>query len=227
MKTFLTIFLIIHIACGMISLILGFMSMLNTKGGKRHRLTGKIFFFAMTGVFITATVIALIKSLAFLFMVGFFSYYLACSGYRSLYLKKLHVSQKPQAIDWTISLIGIGAGIGLIIFSYGWFITRGGWGLVPLAFGTFCLLTGIKDIRKYYVAPTTKTHWIVSHGTKMGGSFAASLTAFIVTNVQLPQYGWVLWILPGVLIGFWIRQLLKPYSPSKNNTNIPRPIVEN
>ncbi|MEO6930299.1 MAG: hypothetical protein ABI151_01655, partial [Chitinophagaceae bacterium] len=181
MKTFLTIFLIIHITCGMIALILGFMSMLNSKGGKRHRLTGKFFFYSMTGVFITATVIALIKSLAFLFMVGFFSYYLACSGYRSLHLKKLHLSQKPQALDWIISIIGIGAGLGLILFSYSWFMTRGGWGMVPLAFGTFCLITGLKDIQKYYQPPAYKTHWIVSHGSKMGGSFAASLTAFIVT----------------------------------------------
>lgn len=213
MKTFLTIFLIIHIACGMTALVLGFMSMRNSKGGKRHRLTGKIFFFAMTGVFVTATIIALIKGLAFLFMVGFFSYYLACSGYRSLYLKKLHLAQRPKLLDWLISTIGVLAGIGLIVFSYGWFINRGGWGMVPLAFGTFCLVTGVQDIRKYYTGPAYKTQWIVSHGTKMGGSFAASLTAFIVTNVQLPQFGWVLWILPSVLVGIWIGRLVKPYSP--------------
>lgn len=215
MKTTLTILLIIHIAAGMISLLVGFLSMMNTKGGKRHRLTGKIFFVSMSFVFATATAIALIKGLSFLLMVGFFSYYLACSGYRSLYLKKLHMGQKPVALDWIISIIGVVAGAALIVFSFTWFMTRGGWGIVPFAFGSFCIALGIKDIKKYYIAPTNKSHWITSHGTKMGGSFAASLTAFVVTNIQLPQFGWVLWILPGVVVGIWINRLLKPYAPKK------------
>jgi len=215
MKTALTILLIIHIASGMISLVVGFLSMLNRKGGKRHRLTGKIFFVAMTFVFLTATAIALIKGLSFLLMVGFFSYYLACSGYRSLHLKKLHPGNRPVLLDWFISVIGIIAGAALIVFSYTWFVSRGGWGIVPLAFGTFCIALGVGDVRKYYKTPEHKLHWILSHATKMGGSFAASLTAFVVTNIQVPQYGWVLWILPGVLVGMWISRLSKPYAPKK------------
>jgi uncharacterized membrane protein len=215
MKTALTIFLIIHIASGMISLIVGFLSMLNKKGGKRHRLTGKIFFIAMSFVFLTATAIALIKGLSFLLMVGFFSYYLACSGYRSLHLKKLHLGERPASLDWIISIIGVIAGAALIIYSYTWFVGRGAWGLVPLAFGTVCITMGVGDIKKYYKKPEHKLHWILSHASKMGGSFAASLTAFVVTNVEVPKYGWILWILPGVLVGLWITRLSKPYAPEK------------
>src|SRR5215831_12712253 len=106
MKTALSIALIIHIISGLIALTTGFIAMMTTKGGKRHRSVGKIFFYAMTGVFITATFISIGKNLVFLFMVGFFSYYLACAGYRRIHLKKLHLGQKPAFIDWVVSGIG-------------------------------------------------------------------------------------------------------------------------
>lgn len=213
MATFVTtlILLIVHIISGFLALITGFLSMINRKGGNRHRLTGKLFFAGMTGVFVTSTAISLIKNNPFLLMVGFFSYYLACSGYRALYLKKLHLKQKPRWIDWLISGSGVVFGIGLMVFSIDWFITRGAWGTVPLLFGGFCLLNAVTDIRRFFVAPTDKQHWLVTHGSRMGGSFAATVTAFIVVNFSIGNFTWVLWVLPGVLIGIWIGRVIRPY----------------
>lgn len=211
MKQLLLITLIIHIVTGFLALVTGFVSMLNSKGGKRHRLTGKIFFIAMTGVFISATVIAVAKSEAFLLMVGFFSYYLACSGYRSLYLKKLHLGQKPAWLDWLISTVGVAAGAALVWFSFYWFRDRGAWGMVPLTFGLFCMINGVQDIRSYFVPPKDKLSRLIKHGARMGGSFAATFTAFIVVNVQIGSFTWILWILPGVLVGLWIRNILRGY----------------
>jgi uncharacterized membrane protein len=214
MATALKVMLILHILCGLTALITGFISMLNRKGGKNHRLTGKIFFTGMTGVFITATFISIVKSLGFLFMVGFFSYYLACSGYRILYLKKLHLKQKPKVLDWLINSVGVLAGLALVIFSIHWFSSLGAWGTVPLSFGSFCLISGVQDVRSFFIPPNNKQHWIRTHGIRMGGSFAATVTAFTVVNVNIGSYNWVLWILPGVLIGIWaaknIRQYLRP-----------------
>jgi hypothetical protein len=211
METTLHIFLIIHIIAGFLSLITGFISMLNRKGGKQHRLTGKLFFWGMTGVFITSVVIALLKGLAFLLMVGFFSYYLAASGYRSLYLKKLHLDQKAGWPDWLISSIGILSGAALVIFSVGWFIHRGAWGFVPLAFGTLILVTGISDMIVFVRKTNDKQRWIVTHGGRMGGSFAATVTAFIVVNLNIGEMTWILWILPGVLVSIWISVAIRNY----------------
>lgn len=211
MKLFLHIMLIIHIFSGITALITGFISMLNRKGAKRHRLTGKIFFAGMTGVFISATIIAVIKGLAFLFMVGFFSYYLACSGYRILHLKKLHLAQKPKWIDWLISGTGILAGLGLMVFSIKWFGERGAWGSVPLAFGVFCVLNGMLDLRNFFIPPKSKQHWLITHGSRMGGSFTATFTAFVVVNVNIGNLTWILWILPGALVGIWINKILRIY----------------
>ena len=211
MVTLLHSMLILHIICGFVSLVCGFISMINKKGARLHRLTGKIFFTGMTGVFITATFISIVKNIPFLFMVGFFSYYLTCSGYRVLYLKKLHMSQRPAFTDWLISCTGIISGLALTAFSFIWFMQRGMWGMVPLSFGVFCFLSGVKDIRRFYKRPANKQHWFFTHGARMGGAFAATVTAFIVVNVHIGSFSWLLWILPGVLIGLWTGRILKGY----------------
>lgn len=209
MQFFLTATLFIHIFCGSAALITGFISMLNSKGGKQHRLTGKIFFAGITGVFISATIISIAKQLAFLFMVGFFSYYLACSGYRILRLKKLQ--QQAKAVDWVISISAVVAGLALVVFSITSFMQRGAWGAVPLTFGIFCLVNGLQDIRSYITPAVNKQYRIRKHGARMGGAFAATLTAFIVVNVNIGSSSWVLWILPGVLTGIWISRAIRSY----------------
>ena len=211
MTSLLKIILILHIISGFTSLTCGLLSMLNKKGARKHRLTGKIFFYGMTGVFVTASFLAIAKNIPFLFMVGFFSYYLTCSGYRALYQKKLHLQQQPVLLDWIISITGIVAGLALATFSYFWFTQRGMWGTVPLAFGIFCFISGWKDIRHFYKRPVDKQHWFFTHGGRMGGAFAATVTAFIVVNVQIGSMSWLLWVLPGVLIGFWISVILRRY----------------
>ncbi|MEI6947400.1 hypothetical protein V9K67_09430 [Paraflavisolibacter sp. H34] len=215
MATLTSTLLLLHIVSGFLALVTGFLSMGNRKGGRRHRLTGKLFFAGMTGVFLTATALSLVKQIPFLFMVGFFSYFLACSGYRALYRKQAHLGQKAKGLDWLISGSGVLFGLGLLLFSLGWFQQRGAWGLVPFTFGSVCLAHGLMDIWGYFVRPGDKQHWLLTHGARMGGSFAAALTAFIVVNFSLGSFTWVLWILPGLLVGVWIGRLLKPYKRKK------------
>jgi hypothetical protein len=45
----------------------------------------------------------------------------------------------------------------------------------------------------------------------MGASFAATITAFIVVNVNIGAYNWVLWVLPGVLTGIWISRAIRSF----------------
>lgn len=209
MSVFLQTLLIIHVASGFAALSTGFMSMLNQKGGKIHQLTGKIFFSGMSGVFMTAVILSGLKSNPFLFMVGFFSYYLTCSGYRALYLK--NHSNQPLWIDWLINGTGLVFSVGLIVFSLSWFQSRGIWGFVPLTLGMFCLIIAVKDTFSFYQPqqqPYTLSR-LISHGSRMGGAFAATVTAFIVVNFTFGNATWLLWILPGVLIGIWIRKTIQ------------------
>lgn len=213
MKMFVTVMLVLHVISGTVALGTGFLSMFNRKGGKTHSITGRVFFWAMTSVFITAISISIIKNLQFLFLVGFFSYYLTCSGYRSIYLKKLHLKQKAGWVDWLIGYAGLLFGVGLLIFSFIGFVNHGRlFSIVPAVFGGISVFFAYRDILQFYIRPKEKTHWIVSHGMKMSGAFTAAITAFIVVNIQIQQQ-WILWILPAAVIptatSIYIRKLLK------------------
>lgn len=206
------VFLYIHIAAGTAALTTGTLSMINRKGGKAHSVTGLIFFWAMVFVFITAVYMSLVKSNWFLFVTGCFSFFMAASGYRSLYLKKLHLGQKPAWVDW---LVG-GSGIlfaGAMYYLAFLFLPGNSFGIVPAVFGSICLLFAINDLRKFFKKGHLKTQWINSHAIRMGGAYTATLTAFLVVNVRF-QPNWILWVLPSAImppvISFVLRGYLRP-----------------
>ena len=106
----------IHITAGAFALITGLIAMLSLKGGKRHRLNGKIYFWSMAVVFVTSIHMAFYKDNMFLAFIAFFSFQSAFGGYRILYLKKLHQGQKAERIDKVAIIIGALASIGMLGF---------------------------------------------------------------------------------------------------------------
>ena len=100
--------------CGFASLFLALCAMLTSKGQAKHRKFGKLFFYSMTGIFVTAIPLSLIKNNLFLFLIALFSYYLAFTGWR--YAK--NKEGKPakfyfiiNGVMLTVSLLMIGMGI--------------------------------------------------------------------------------------------------------------------
>ena len=74
------ILLPIHIISGVIALASAVSALSFKKGKNRHILSGRIFFWAMLGIFITATPMSIINENIFLVFVAIFSFYLAFSG---------------------------------------------------------------------------------------------------------------------------------------------------
>jgi uncharacterized membrane protein len=203
--------LVLHIAGGTIALISGLVAMFTLKGSKIHRLAGKIYFWAMTAVFIGALFTAIGHHKDFLLMVAFFSYYMTVRGYRILSLKKLHQGQKAIALDWIITSVS-GLFLLALICWGGWGIFNGvNIGIVAIAFGTLGMTFLISDVRSFISPPKEKMHWWYGHISSMGGSYISAVTAFIVVNIQLPQFQWVLWILPGIIGGIIIGRTIKKY----------------
>ena len=209
-ERFLTLMLVVHISGGTTALVSGLVAMLAIKGSKIHRLAGKIYFFGMTAVFVGAVIVAIGHQKDFLLMVGFFSYYMTVRGYRVLFLKKLSLGQKPHLLDWLI--ISVSGIFILALLGWGtWGIFRGSaMAIVPLTFGGIGTSFLIGDVRKFFTPPQEKMHWWYGHISSMGGSYISAVTAFVVVNIQLPQFQWVLWILPAaigsVIIGSTIRK---------------------
>ena len=98
MKLFLTLILIAHIAAGFTALFTGLIAIWAVKGGKTHILSGRIYYYAMVLVAITAVLLAVFKSLTFLFSIAVFSFYLTFTGYRSVKYK----SGDAKLLDWLV-----------------------------------------------------------------------------------------------------------------------------
>lgn len=198
MHQFLIAVLVMHITGGTIALFAGLSAIVTPKGGKSHRLAGKTYFWAMTGVFVSALILAIAHDNHFLLMVGFFSYYMVVRGYRILYLKKLGRGQRAATLDWLIVAIA-GSFIGYLIW-WGLQAAIGGdrFGIVGMVFGLLGARAVIRDIRKFTRAPQDKMHWWYDHISGMGGAYIATVTAVVVVNVRFAPY-WVWWLLPAAI----------------------------
>jgi uncharacterized membrane protein len=218
MNILTTVLLILHVIAGFTALIAGGIASYTRKGGKGHRSSGKWYFWAMTGVFITAVAVSILKDRVFLFMIGFFSYYFVVRGYRQLYLKGLGKSQKAAGLDWAVTSVALLFGIGLIVFAVLQKLNGISFWPVPFVFGIVSGSFAIADMRLYIKGPSFKQHWLAGHIVSMGAGYIATWTAFVVTNIKfLPPV--FVWLAPSVIgsvfISMSIRKYIKPKKAEK------------
>lgn len=209
-EQFLTLMLIIHIAGGTIALLSGLAAMFTAKGGKTHRLAGKIYFGGMTAVFVGAVIVALGHNRLFLLMVGVFSYYMTVRGYRILFFKQVG-KLKPEILDLFILIISGIFLIGLLAWGVYSLVMSNSMGIVAMTFGGIGLSFLISDIRSFITPPKEKMHWWFTHIGSMGGSYISAVTAFVVVNIQFQQFNWVLWILPPMIGSIIIAKTIRKY----------------
>src|SRR5437879_13203313 len=62
--------------------------MLTAKGGRTHRRWGKVYFWAMAAVALTAVVLAVWRPVVFLALLAVFSFYSGFSGYLALFRRR-------------------------------------------------------------------------------------------------------------------------------------------
>src|SRR3954469_13527313 len=93
--------LIVHIAAGMTAFFIAPGALFTVKGGLWHRRWGKIYFWAMAVVALTAILMATIgvRPNQFLAAVAVFSFYNAFSGYRVLRRKRPAKGEGPRPMD--------------------------------------------------------------------------------------------------------------------------------
>lgn len=221
MATLHTINLIIHIASGFTSLTVGLIPMIAQKGGRIHRISGQVFFWAMFGVFITAIVSWLQQPdkpfFQFLLMVGFFSFHLALTGVRTLRLKRMNA--QPTRFDWIVAGVAMLGGTLAILFGI-WLLYTGlragqfsMFSVLYLLFGGSFLRNGQMDWWLYSGrVQLEKLHWLYNHITRMVGAYIASFTAFCVVNSEhIPLPDLLVWTLPGAIGGFFIGRTIRSY----------------
>lgn len=205
-----------HIFSGFTALFIGLVPMFSKKGGNLHKVTGMIYFWAMFGVFLTTCIMFAHKpnSLLFLFLIGLFSFYQTLSGYRTLKYKTTAI---PTKLFDKITTVGIWiTSISMVLLGiYSFIIGQTGSGILYSIFGLFLFGEAVIDY-KFYLAKKTissrdkPTKWLYRHITRMGSSYIATFSAFVVVNnTMLPNL--VAWIAPGIIGGIILTFVVKKY----------------
>lgn len=222
MKDVFAILITIHIAGGTIGLVSGTIAACVLKGKRIHLISGKIFFYSMLVTALAALVISNLPGHynIFLFAVGGFTLYLNCSGYRIVWLKRNAISSSNHysVIDYAIAFLAMIFGFFLIFLSINATTDRNAINIVPLVFGSICLVFSVMDTFKLIGKKPIKDYWITSHISKMMGTMIAAYTAFLVVNIHLKQ-NWIVWLLPTVVGSFFISFFIRKYAPKKKKTS--------
>ena len=213
--------LIIHVAAGVISLVTGLISILSLKGSKVHKKSGKIYFYSMTIVFVTAIIIASYRFNRFLFLIAFLSYYSVFAGVRKLRLKNLHKNQKPKWFDWTAGIFNGIANLFFIGLGIYYSIENGffsGGALLSVGFGIGGLIISYVNLKPFIIKPNKSYHWYLSHIGNMFGGYIATSTAFLSTliskyEIMNPFLGFALPSIIGVpVLIYWINKTEKNFN---------------
>ncbi|MBL4709836.1 MAG: hypothetical protein JKY48_15495 [Flavobacteriales bacterium] len=198
MKESIQYILYFHAFSGGIALLSGIIAILTKKGSKSHTTSGEIYFYGMLSVVVTGLIVASFRGNIFLQTIAIFSFYMAFTGKRILRNKKAVLS---SPLDWAFNIVSMLCGIFMLYLVAVNFVRTGFAGAIPMLFIFGGLLTWmtVQDAIKMWKKNWVKNEWLFTHIGRMGGSFIATSTAFILTNIHFePQ--WIVWLAP-TLIG--------------------------
>ncbi len=223
---YLRVLLGLHIACGATAFACAPVALLTAKGGKTHRRWGKIYFWAMAGVAVTALTLSFALPIYFLAMVAVFSFYSCFAAYRILYLKDLYKGARPLALDWLAAIITVLSSF--LLFLMGFLqpemmavgvvrIAGHTVSIVSIVFGVIGMRLGFLSIISFVKRPAAKMFWWFSHLQGMIASYIAAMTAFSAVNLShwFGQAWWV-WLWPTIVgvpaISIWTAYYEKKFS---------------
>ena len=223
-----SVWLGIHIAAGFIALFMAPAAMLTQKGGKAHRRWGKIYFWAMSVVALSASVLVFVfGSTFFLFLVAIFSFYLALTGYRVLFRKKPQQGDRPTILDWTACIVAMAGGVALLAWGLRLKISgnTSGFALVSVVFGGLSLLSAGAELKSFIRPPDDKHHWWFQHMRGMITAYIATVTAFSAVNFRFLPVA-IRWLWP-TLVGtagliLWRRYYERKFG-TRGQAETPRP----
>jgi uncharacterized membrane protein len=209
----------VHIVAGMVALFVAPVAMLTVKGGRAHRRWGKLYFWSMAVVALTAVILALRQPTLFLALLALFSFYMAYSGYRALYRKRPAQGEQATTADWVAAIITLGASTAMIVLGLATPVTvRGRLGVVPVVFGALGVVLAGNDLRTFVRPPADPNAWWFNHMGGMLGSYIATVSAFSVVNFTFLPVA-VRWLWPTAVgvpaIVMWITYYRRRFRRSR------------
>lgn len=216
--------LILHIVSGFLALGCGAIAIGSKKGKRIHIRFGRIYFWSMIWVAVTAVYLSVVKTIPFLFLIAVFSFYLTWTGYKSIHWKNRDL---PVTIYWFDAIvIHITVFFGIVMVSlalmafFDIYLIQGisSLSIVLLVFGVGTLLFSAEDLIALY-RKKSRSHflWMYIHIGRMLGAYIATLTAFLVVNSEFFPSLLIAWLGPSAigtpLIIYWIRRYKRKLEP--------------
>lgn len=189
------ILLPIHILAGIMALLCAALAVSSEKGKKIHVISGRIYFWCMVVIFLTAVPMSIINSNIFLFLIAVFSFYLAFAGMRFARNRK----GAATTLDWIAVSLMILSGLGMWILAVIYFTNNNSQYITLLVFGFLAIALGYADFKSYKNKTAIGKKRLSRRLTNMMGGTIAVITAVLVVNVELEPV-WVWWVLPTALI---------------------------
>jgi hypothetical protein len=186
----------IHILGGGIGLMSGTLVLILKKGDKRHAMVGSFFYWGMNLAGLCSFVLALMHPNSFLFIVGIFTLYMNLTGRSYLKFKR-----KDAVINFRDAIPSIGMVMAAFFFVIVGVktISKDSFGWVLLAFAFISLRFVAADYMFFKGKTKFANQWLLNHLQRMIGTYIASLTAFLVVNINFnPTF--IIWLAPTVLI---------------------------
>ncbi len=191
-------FLTVHIAAGSGAFVLAPLALVTAKGGKAHRLWGKIYFWCMTVVAATALVMAIYLPVLFLALVAIFSFYATFAAYRVLGQKDAWKGASVvRGLDWLAAILCFAASLTLVLLGAARPEFVQNLRIPAIVFGAVGMRISGRSIWRFTHPPAEKMFWWYVHLQGMIGSYIAAWTAFSLVTIGPLLHGvWWLWIVP-------------------------------
>ncbi len=211
MNNIFKILLFIHIAFGILSLILGLYILLTKKADKNHKTIGNFYFASMLITALVSFPMSYLHPSYFLFIIGIFTTYMLLTGRR--YLQKKQITDVKNT-DWILTFVMLITGIAFIFFGIFKLYIGDYFGTVFITFGAISIFFTWQDKRNFKGNSRYKNFGLTTHIQRMVASYIATLTAFLVVNNKfLPET--IAWLLPTFLFVPLIIKWTKKYHIKK------------
>ena len=198
----------IHILSGALALVSAAVALYCVKGKRTHILSGRIYFWSIVTIFLTAIPMSIASSNIFLFLIAIFSFYLAFAGMRFARNR----NGVPNRSDWLAVFSMMASGIGMWILAAFCLANENSQSIVLIVFGFLEISIGYADYKSHKDESATGKPRIVKHLTNMLGGTIAVITAVLVVNPPFDPE-WVWWILPTTaitpIIFWWNKKTLR------------------
>ena len=194
----------IHVIAGASTLVTGPIAIFyNFRDPRKHRLVGKVFFYAMLIVATTAIVMFInhpekvilqfILGISLLVLAGMFR------GVRSILLMK---GAGVSSLDWAYTIL-LGFNAVFMLGMSAWHIAAGTMIAFPILFGIFGFMSAMDTFKNWKTFRNPgllhQLDWMQLHLSTMLGAFTASTTAFTVNAAHFLPW-WAQWFGPTILL---------------------------